>query len=132
MSFLGIHILNDTKFHEMKAALEAEGHTVVASATASIDQTIATLKTTEIGKAAANAISAAEEPGLTGAQKFEKAVASTLPTIVDYASKGGVSAAIKDVEDIGRQIVQSVFNELKSTTAPSVATSLLSIALKAL
>lgn len=123
MSFFGIHILSDDALEHLKAA----GHTATAFVISETDQAVAAAKGTELGKAVSDAIDAVEDEKLSGGEKFEKALSAILPEIVRYASSGGVGALLVDAEDFGRQLLQSVFNDLKSGTAQKIATELLAV-----
>ena len=121
MSFLGIHILTDEQFDALKKA----GHEVTTFAISEVDKAVAAAKTTDLGKSVAAAIQAVDNQTLSGTQKFEQALAAILPEVLHYLTGGGVSALIDDVEDFGRQLLQSVFNDVKSSTAGKIAGELL-------
>ena len=119
MSFLGIHILSDAAVQHLKDA----GHQVETFAVSETTKVIAAAKTTDLGKAATDAIAAVSSHDLSGPQKFEAAVAAFLPTVLHYATQGGFSGVIKDVESFGRQMLQTVFDDTKSSTAGQVASA---------
>ena len=121
MSLLGIHVLTDAQF----AALKAAGHSVQTFAISEAEKAVIALKQTDIGAAVANDIQAIASKDLTGPQKFEAVLANTLPLVLKFATGGGFAAVEKDVEDIARSLVQAVFNDVKSTTAGSVAGAIL-------
>lgn len=129
MSLLGIHIkvLSDDQWKAVKQTLQDAGHEIVELAGTEVDKAIAAAKATDIGAAVTADIHAMEATDKTGAEKFEAVLANTLPLVLKYVTGGGLSAVIGDVEDFGRQLVQSVFNDVKSTTAAKIAEDILSI-----
>jgi hypothetical protein len=64
---------------------------------------------------------------LTGEQKFEQVVTTTLPILANMLSASGRQTANGEVEDIGRALVQQVFNNTKFTKAGSIATLILGL-----
>lgn len=120
MAFLGIHILSSKQL----AAIKAEA---AQFATSEVGQAVAALKSTEIGAAVAADIAAISNKQMTGLEKFETVVRNTAPIITKYVVKGGFAAVQADVIDIARAVVQSVFNDTKSKTAPGLARAILSI-----
>ena len=124
MSLFGLHILNDKQV----AALKNAGHQVEAYAVSEAAKSVLVLKTTDIGSVVAADIAAVESKTLTGPQKFEQVVVNTAPLVLKYLTGGGVSAAISDVESIARALVQSVFNDTKSTTAGKIGAEILKVA----
>lgn len=117
MSLFGFHILTDAQVQALKDA----GHQVQAFAVSEADKAVAALKQTDIGTAVANDISAVSSQSLSGAQKFEAVLTNTLPLVLKFVTGGGLSAVEKDVEDIARSLVQSLYNDFKSTTASKIA-----------
>ena len=91
------------------------------------EKAVAALKQTDIGKAVAADIATAASTTLTGPQKFEQVLANTLPQIQALFTKQGQAAALADLEDVGRSLVQTVYNDVKSTTAATWATSILKL-----
>jgi len=118
MAFLGIHILSSKQLEAVKA--EAAGFAVSEAGKA-----VAVLKQTSIGSIVAKDIAAMQDKNLSGAQKFSTVVANTAPLVLKYATAGGLVAVLADVEDIARSLVQSVYNDTKSTTAGRVAAAVL-------
>lgn len=118
MAFLGIHIMSSKQLEAIKA--EAAGFAVSEAGKA-----VAVLKQTSIGSIVAKDIAAMQDKNLSGAQKFAAVVATTAPLVLKYAASGGLVAVLADVEDIARSLVQSVYNDTKSTTAGKVAAAIL-------
>lgn len=112
MAFLGI---NFGKLFGSKA-----GQAVQTFALSEADKVVAALKTTHIGSAIAADIAAVSNKKLSGSQKFAAVLANTIPLVVTYATGGGIKAAADDVSDIARALVQSVFNDTKSTGAGKI------------
>lgn len=123
MKILGLRIISNSKFNDLKAAA-ASVLNIVPSETA---KAVLALKQTDIGVAVANDIEAISSESLAGAEKFEKVLANTLPLINKFLNKQGRSAILSDIEDIGRALVQSVYNDFKSTTAGGIAQVILTI-----
>jgi hypothetical protein len=103
IKIFGLTILPTKQLNALKEAAGTEA-----------DRVVAALKQTEIGDAVVDSIKAIDNQALTGQQKFEIVVAEVAPIILRYVQNGGVKAAIGDVEDLGRQLVQSVYNSVKS------------------
>ena len=120
MAFLGIHIISSAKLNELKQQAEQFAMTEAGRA-------VIALQKTDIGAAVAADIKAVSSTTMTGGQKFEAVLANTLPLIVKYATGGGISAVVDDVEDIGRALVQMVFNDVKSTKAGSIGRQILKL-----
>ncbi|MEV5033696.1 hypothetical protein MRBLMC3_002933 [Sphingobium sp. LMC3-1-1.1] len=117
----GIRIISKSKLNELKAAA-AVAMAIVPTETA---KAVLALKQTKIGAAVASDIDAMSSKAMTGTEKFEAVLANTLPLVIEFLTDGGFSAAIDEVEDIGRALVQSVFNDFKSTTAGKLAKTIL-------
>lgn len=120
MALFGIRILTSKQI----AAIKAEAASVAMT---EAGKAVAILKTTDIGKAVAADIAAISNKRLSGSQKFEKVVANTAPLLVKYITGGGFAAVEADVIDIARNLVQSVYNDFKSSTAPGLAKAILKI-----
>lgn len=104
------------------------GAAVAAIAVSEIQQAVAGLKSTSIGAAVAADIAALVDSRLSGSEKFEKVVANTLPLIVQFvATPGSAKVAIADVESVARELVQSTFNDTRSTKAGGIAALILSL-----
>ncbi len=88
---------------------------------------IAALKQTDIGTAVANDVSALMSSELTGAQKFEQVVASTVPLLLTYATGGGIAAVEADLTGIARSLVQAVYVDVADTGFGKVAGPLLKL-----
>ena len=123
VKIFGLRIITKGQFNDLKAAAESALN-IVPSETA---KAVLALKQTEIGAVVASDIAAVASKELTGAQKFEEVLKNTLPLILTFLNKNGLSAALDEIEDIGRALVQSVFNDFKSTTAGGIASLILSL-----
>ena len=108
MKIFGIRIISDAKFQALKA--EAEDFIDTEA-----DKVVAALKQTEIGDAVADSIRAIKDANLSGQEKFAAVVGEIGPVVLDYVISGGIPAVLDDVEDIARQLVQSVYNDVMST-----------------
>lgn len=111
-----------TKIFGSKAAKSVEALTLTEA-----QKAVAALKTTTIGAAVAADIKTIGSKDLSGEEKFAQVLANTTPAIAAFVSGGGVKAAAKDVEDIARALVQSIFNDVASTKAGSIATTILKL-----
>lgn len=118
MALFGIHILSSKQIAAIKA--EAAGLAMTEAGKA-----VAILKTTPIGKVVADDIAAIGNKRLSGSQKFEAVVATTAPLILNYVTGGGMKAVAGDAEDLARNLVQSIYNDLQSKTAKKVASFIL-------
>lgn len=123
MKIFGLRIISNSRFNDLKAAADTALN-IVPSETA---KAVLALKQTEIGAAVANNIEAISSKSLTGADKFEAVLANTLPLVANFLTGKGMEVAIDEIEDIGRALVQSVFNDFKSTTAGRIATLILKL-----
>lgn len=85
---------------------------------------VAALKTTTIGASVADSINALKNEQLSGTEKFERVVAFTLPLIATFVAGDG-KPALKDVEDVGRALVQEIYNDVVSSKAATIATIIL-------
>lgn len=103
------------------------GGKAVAIVLSQVDQAVAALKATEIGATVAADIKTMASRELSGSEKFERVLANTLPLVVKFVSGDGGKVALKDVEDIGRALVQSTFNEVVSTKAGGIAAKILKL-----
>ena len=123
IKILGLRILSKERFNDLKAAADSALN-IVPSETA---KAVLALKQTEIGAAVASDIEAISSKDMTGAQKFEAVLANTLPLVLSFLSGKGLAVALDEIEDIGRALVQSVFNDFKSTTAGTIAKIILNL-----
>lgn len=123
MKIFGLRIIPNSQFKDLKAAAEIALN-IVPSETA---KAVLALKQTEIGAAVANNIEVISSKSLTGADKFEAVLANTLPLVAGFLTGKGLEVAIDEIEDIGRALVQSVFNDFKSTTAGRIASLILKL-----
>ena len=110
MKIFGIHILTKTQLASIKGFALGE-----------LDKAVAAAKQTEIGGAAAHAIALVEQPGLSGAQKMEKAIEIVAPVVIDYVAKGGLAAVIADAEQFARAVIESTLADAKQTKALQIA-----------
>ena len=90
-------------------------------------QAVAVLKKTEVGQLVAEEIKIVNSSTLSGPQKFEQVLSKAMPLIKDLVAAGGAKVVLKDVEDIGRALVQEVFNDVMSTKAGTIAKLILSL-----
>jgi hypothetical protein len=104
-----------------------QGQSVQAFALTETQKAVVALTKTGLGAAVAADIATLSNSGLTGTQKFEQVVANTLPQIVTLLTSGGRAVTLAEVEDLGRALVQQVFNDTKSTKAGTVATLILGL-----
>lgn len=119
----GIRIISKSKLNELKAAAAA-GLVIAPTETA---KAVLLLKQTEIGGVIANDIEAMSSKEMTGSQKFEAVLANTLPLVASFLAGKGLSVALNEIEDIGRALVQSLYNDFKSTTAGKIAAAILKL-----
>lgn len=99
----------------IKIDLGRIGNEFEGFARADADKVVAALKATMIGDAAVDVVKALRDRDMTGKEKLEAAVREIAPLIVRYAAGGGVPALIGDVEDLTRQLIQSVYVDTQST-----------------
>ncbi|UZW55570.1 hypothetical protein NUH86_01825 [Sphingobium sp. JS3065] len=117
----GIRIISKSKLNELKAAA-AVAMAIVPTETA---KAVLALKQTKIGEAVAIDIEAMSSKSMTGAEKFEAVLSNTIPLVVEFLTDGGLNAALDEVEDIGRALVQSIFNDFKWNAAGKLAKAIL-------
>jgi len=91
------------------------------------DKAVAALKTTSIGAAVAADVKALSRSDLSGIEKFEQVVKNTAPLIVELLTNDGRKAALSDVTDVARALVQSTFNDIASKRAVNVGRAILAI-----
>jgi hypothetical protein len=101
------------------------GQAIKAIALSEADKAVAALKTTAIGGTVAANIKALTNAQMSGSEKFEKVAQATMPLVLTFLVDGGTKAALKDVEDIARGLVQSTFNDVASTKAGGIAALIL-------
>lgn len=123
VKIFGLRIITKGQFNDLKAAA-ATALNIVPSETA---KAVLALKQTEIGAAVASDIEAISSKDMTGTEKFEAVLANTLPLVVSFLSGKGLAVALDEIEDIGRALVQSIFNDFKSTTAGKIASIILKL-----
>ena len=123
IKILGLRIISKGKYNDLKAAAETALN-IVPSETA---KAVLALKQTEIGGMIANDIEALSSKKLTGADKFEAVLENALPLVAGFLGGKGIDVAIDEIEDIGRALVQSVFNDFKSSTAGRIASLILKL-----
>ena len=111
MKIFGLKIVSAKQYDALKSAAIAAGAFIETEA----DRVVAALKQTSIGDAVVDSIEAIVSADLTGQQKFERVVSEIGPLVLKYVQGGGIKAALDDVDDIARQLVQSVFVSVKST-----------------
>ena len=86
---------------------------------------MAALRKTQIGATVELDIMALADSSLTGAQKFEKVVASTLPLLATMVAGTSTDQSKADVADIACALVQTTYNDIMSTKAGSIASVIL-------
>lgn len=123
MKILGLRIISNSKFKELKVAAA----TAMALVPSDVAKAVQALRQSEIGSAIASDIEAIASKDLSGAEKFEAVLSNTLPLVAKFVAQGGIEPALKEVEDIGRALVQSIFNDFKSSTAGKIAKLVLSL-----
>lgn len=123
MKIFGIHILTSKQVKAIKTGVDEAGNFLSLES----DRVVAALKQTSLGTVVANVISAVDNDDLSGSQKFEKVLSAVGPEVLNYIQRGGVPALIDDVEDIARQLVQSVYNDFKSTGFGKIVKQLLKL-----
>lgn len=123
----GIVLIKKSELQELRAKAELAASTVLPFWQAEADKAVAILKQTEIGDAVADSIKAIKDAEMSGLEKFQAVVGEIAPLLLDYVSKGGIPAVIDDVEDVARQLVQSVYNDVMSTKAGSVIKAILKV-----
>lgn len=92
-----------------------------------VQKAVAALKKTEVGAAVARAIKTVENDKISGTEKAARVVGEAVPLIVDLLSGGGVRVVVDQVEDIARELVQSIYNDTKSKTAGSIAAAIIKL-----
>jgi len=110
MKVLGLRIIKNSQFRELKAAAD----TALTLAPSEVAKAVQALWQSETGAAVSADIEAISSKNLTAADKFEGVLANTLPLVLGLLNKNGLSAALEEIEDIGHQPVQAVFNDFKS------------------
>ena len=129
MNIFGKHLvlLSTSQLTIAKAALTDAGHEVAHFASNELDKAVAAAKTTEIGKAAIDAIRAAEDTTLTGPEKREQAVKAVAPVVLDYTAKGGFKGVVADAEAFARQVIESTLADLTATKAVQIGRAILAL-----
>lgn len=92
-----------------------------------VQKAVAALKTTQIGATVAADIAAIENKSMSGVEKMAAVVSNTVPLIVNYLARGGIKAVEADVLSLAKELGQSVFNDVKSTSAGKVAADVLKL-----
>lgn len=123
----GLVLIRKSEIEDLRAKAAAAAATVLPFWKAEADKAVALLKQTEIGDAVADSIKAISSAELSGREKFEVVVSEIGPQIVSYMIRGGVPAVVSDVEDVARQLVQSVYNDVMSTKAGSIIKAILKV-----
>ena len=123
IKILGLRILTKEKFNDLKVAAD----TALALVPSEVAKAVQALRQSEIGAVVASDIEAMSSKDMSGTEKFEAVLANTLPLVVSFVAKGGFEPALKEVEDIGRALVQAVFNDFKSSTAGTIARTVLKL-----
>ncbi len=96
-----------------------------------LDKAVIAAKASEVGKAAIDAIHAAEVPGATGAAKKKQAIAAVIPALVLHIAKVGLAATMADLETFAGALIESVLADVKRTGPLAIAKAVLQLALAA-
>ncbi|WP_174298798.1 hypothetical protein [Sphingomonas bacterium] len=119
------------------AKLVAAASAVAASPAAaslagnSLDKAVIAAKASEVGKAAIDAVHAAEVPGATGAAKKKQAIAAVIPALVLHVAKVGLAATMADLETFAGALIESVLADVKRTGPLAIAEAILQLAVAA-
>lgn len=97
---------------------------VVITAT---QQAIALLMSLPIAQVIRDDIQTMNTGSMSGQQKFDVVLGKTLPVLVNLLKDHGLEVLVKDVEDIGRGLVQAIYNETASTRAGGIAIRILAL-----
>lgn len=124
MSFFPIHVLTDEQVKTLKAA----GHQLEEFALSEGQKAVALLKKSDVGQTVAAEIHALADSTLSGPEKFEKVLAGALPLVAKFVAGGGVEVAIEEAEDLGRELVQSVYDDVKSSSVGRIAAAAIAAA----
>jgi hypothetical protein len=108
MKLFGIRIISDAKFKRLTGEVSGFINTEA-------DRVVLALKQTSLGDAVLDSIEAIADDDMPGNEKFQKVVSEVAPLVLHYVASGGVPALLDDVEDLARHLVQSVYNDMKST-----------------
>ena len=92
------------------AAVHSAGHAIEQFALSEPQRLVATLKANSIGATVTAEIANLKDATLSGAEKFEKAVAIATPLVEKYVA-GGAGSIVADVEGVARELVQSLYND---------------------
>jgi hypothetical protein len=106
MSKLFIHFLNDDQI----AALKAAGHNLEVAAVTAGQHAVALIKASPVGSQITNMIHTVESQSMTGAEKAASVLVQAVPLIASFVADHGASL-IASVEDTGREVIQSLFND---------------------
>jgi hypothetical protein len=88
---------------------------------------VAVLLTLPIAEVARDAILSLAHDSHSGQQKFGIVLSLVLPGLVDLIGGKGMTVPAGDVEDIAREFVQAVYNQVASPRAKLVARILLAL-----
>lgn len=112
----------------------SKGDAVADFVVSEVQKAVAVLKTTDLGGAIAKIVTDVttktnpDGSVMTGSEKFASVLADSIPLVEQFlTNKGAVGVAVTAVEDVARELVQSIFNDTKSTTAGSLATQVLAL-----
>lgn len=102
---------------------------VLAVAATALTQAVAAVARpgNPIGDAVIAAVAAAENTSLSGAEKKAQVLAAVVDLIKSEVAKGGLSAAITDVEQFAGMVIEEVVGKVKETSLLSIAVALLKL-----
>lgn len=106
---------------------EAAGHSVVTFVLTETQKAVALLKTDSgLVGVITNALTDLEDSTKTGAERFEEVLQLAVPEVIKVATAGASAFAVVETEvfDLGRELVQSIYNDVKGTPASSVIAAL--------
>ena len=86
---------------------------------------VAVLLTLPIASDARDNILSLANDSLSGKQKADLVVAKALPALIDLVAEKGVAVPAGDLEDIARELVQTLYNQVASPRAALLARVLL-------
>ena len=113
MKIFGIRIR--LPWSKIEQAVEDVAEEAVEFAGGQIDKAVAMLKQTNVGTSVTGIIEAVANEDLSGREKFERVVASSIPILKDFLDNGKLDTTLGDIEDLARQLVQSSYNDWNAT-----------------
>lgn len=104
------------------AALQAGGHDFVQAEVSAGQHAVATIKTSPVGQQIATIIHLVADKNMSGAEKASAVLVEAVPLIASFVADHGVSL-IASIEDTGREVIQSLYNETIGAIAKATATA---------